>query len=142
MIYSHTGFGWTQAYDATDHTKLWENPQVVLEQIIAFSEDTLVGFLWEPQANWDDKPGIIVGLDPKTGTQLWRSEPGAIRSIHLMQGRLFYVLGAKSGISFIDPRSGQLIVEIPFDKASYTDWFASPDGMIVAHGDELVVIRP
>lgn len=90
--------------------------------------------------------GIAVGLDSRTGTELWRRDIGTDdyggTYVQLMHGRLLYVSPDAPGIKFVDPRSGDLIVEIPLKK-HWSTYFSSTDGMIVvANRKEQVIIRP
>jgi len=145
-VYSHLGYGLTRAYDGADHAMLWENPQVTLSHIVGVADDTLIGVLWEPDSDYRQWLGIAVGLDSRTGNELWRREVGiddyGHTYIELMYGRLLYVSPGMPGIRFLDPRSGDLIMEIPIEK-HWSAQFASVDGLIVVLRDEeLVVIRP
>lgn len=143
VVYSHIGFGWTQTYDVINHRFLWENPHVVLKEFLGITEDTLIGLLYQPRSSWDEPPTIIVGLEQKTGKELWRSELAEIQDVRLIQGRLFYLLKGKSGVWFIDPRSGELLTMVAIEKSKYTNYFMLIDRMIVVYGDKkLAVINP
>jgi outer membrane protein assembly factor BamB len=152
IVYSHIGYGLTQAYDATNHRLLWENPQFVLSDVVGVLEGTLIGVIWQRHSAFDEAPGIVVGLDPQTGKELWRGESGIIESVHLMEGRLFYTKEGQPEVRFLDPRSGVPIVSIPFDKHIDSHRTTLTDGMIVMVGDDttlfsdlqeqVIIIRP
>jgi outer membrane protein assembly factor BamB len=142
VLYSHPGFGMTQAYDVVNHEIVWENPQVVLQRVLGVYEDTLVGVF----------AGTIVGLDQETGSERWRSEPGSIEASHLMEGRLFYISKGEPEVTFLDPESGAIIAAIPFDRRFDSYHCSSAEGLIVAVGagtgwssdsqEQVIIIRP
>jgi outer membrane protein assembly factor BamB len=146
LVYADTGHGLTVAYDKTNHALLWETRQFALDRIVGVADNTLIGVLWEPRSAPKGPLGIAVGLDTETGTELWRKEIGTNdyddTFIHLVYGRLLYMSPDLPGIKFVDPRSGDLIVEIPLEK-HWSAYFSFTDGMIiVANKKGQLIIRP
>lgn len=141
IVYSHDGFGLTQAFDAEKHQLLWENTQIVLEQIIGATEDILVGLVWRQRSSGREPPRTLIGLDIKTGEEKWRYEVDGFSRGDLLFNNLCYWTDRKVGLGCIDPDTGALKSFIPLNSSPQS--LIPANGMIiVAQSSGVSIIKP
>jgi outer membrane protein assembly factor BamB len=120
ILYSHRGYGITQAYSADDHKLLWENSQVVLSDILGDSNGVLVGTT--------DFHKSIVGINNE-GNTIWEYVDDDV-SIYtpIVSGWLIFPSGTKH--FFIHPETGEVSAEFKFGDDNI--YFEAIGDMIVA----------
>ncbi|MCI0616950.1 PQQ-like beta-propeller repeat protein, partial [bacterium] len=95
VIYSHEGFGLTQALEANNHQLAWENSGLVMDRLVGITGKTIIGLTNISFGS------TIVGINIENGNQIW-SQPG---EDPLIVGDNLIVTN-DSTITFVDPQSG------------------------------------
>ena len=106
LVYVHEGFGLTQAYDTMTHDLVWENAQLILDELIGGTSETLIGLV---EVDVFSNAAIMVGLDPESGIEKWRYEYTADSTeLRVIVGNyLFISPGEGSDIWILDPDTGE-----------------------------------
>jgi len=111
VIFSHPGFGITEAHDVHTNEVLWQNSSLVLRRIVWLIDDTLIGELSANSQQPFSEPHILVGVDIKTGMEKWRFTLQATSPFFMeYQGQLIYP-NDKGTIHSFHPEFG--IIEPP-----------------------------
>ena len=133
VIYSHAGFGFTQAYNAVRHELLWENDKNILAGIIGILDDTLVAISQDLE---------LMGLDIDTGEEEWKfSLEDTDVEIGIVYNQL--ILGHDSSLQFVDPKAGNVVAQLMVPSSYGFSKFYPHNGFIVAGSSPAIsIIKP
>jgi hypothetical protein len=111
VIYSHSGFGVTEGYDATNHNLLWRNDNTTIKELIGPSDNNLIAKTNIKLSGYHAFFEVI-SIDKKTGEEVWRSSTLPFFYIKIINNKLVYTIRNDNQLYIVDANSGKMLEAI------------------------------
>jgi outer membrane protein assembly factor BamB/predicted RNA-binding Zn-ribbon protein involved in translation (DUF1610 family) len=139
VIYSHSGYGITQAYDASNHKLIWENGQVVVKRVTGVLDNVLIGTINSNRLS--SKFSGIIGLDIHNGQVKWRLDSFG-KELTILAGNLLYfednVPPVPPNLVIMDPQTGTTLGTIALNGFRPTEFgFVEIENILLVWGGDI-----